>query len=569
MLLASLRHLPAQTIIPSRTEQAAGKVDVVFTPSPGKICRIEHSSDLLTWAFYPDRVYGFGQQARYHVYDVPAPQASAPAAPGGPSPSTRLFFIVNAFSDETAVASWTGQDGSPQKAYLPSFNLNYQNTVMQETVSGVRTPPSPALPYALDVWSWSSPKNPAVMNLTASPAEAATLARLTSQAAWVRSEMISRVDWRATHPSEAPQPPRLFDERGQPLKQWFRVREYETDSNFDRVADHLQLGPNGQAFNMDVDNDGIPNGYDRDLWPQAQYPATYALLSNVLINEVLASNDFTNADEDGASNDWVELYNPTNAAISVGGWYLSDSGSNRTKWQIPAGVTIGSGQFLIIWASDKNRVNPANPLHTNYSLSTAPEPVYLSRTVSGSVATVDSFVPGTTPNYSAQRPDVSFGRYPTASGPQTGYMILPTPGAQLAAGKFSGAHNVVGAAGFTDPPTFSGSAPGIYENTTVSAVLTPPASGGAVFFTTNSANPTRYSALYSGPVTANRTTVVRAIAAKEATSHPPVSPAAFSSRKAFSARSLRALCRWISRGLKMHRASSRGRCSGIPKKRKT
>ncbi len=211
----------------------------------------------------------------------------------------------------------------------------------------------------------------------------------------------------------------------------------------------------------------------------------------------------------------MELYNPTNAAINVGGWYLSDSSTNLTKWQIPAGVSIGSGQFLVIWASDKNRVNPANPLHTNYNISASPEPVCLSRNEGGTVVTVDFFVTGTTPNYAAQRADVSFGRYPTAGGLKTGYMILPTPGTKVAEGKFSGAHNVAGALGFTDPPVFSGAAPGIYEGTTVSAVLTPPATGGTVHFTVNSANPTRYSALYSGPITASRSTVVRAIAARE------------------------------------------------------
>ena len=327
--------------------------------------------------------------------------------------------------------------------------------------------------------------------------------------------MINRVTWRLTHPNPAPAPPKLFDDRGQPVRQYFRVRQYETDSNFDHIPDHLQLGAGGQAYNMDVDNDGIPNGYDRDLWPSATYPALHAKLSNVLINEVLSSNDFTNADEDGASNDWLELYNPTNATVDVGGWYLSDSSGNRTKWQIPAGVSIGSGQFLVIWASDKNRVIPANPLHTNYSLSTSPEPVYLSRTVAGNVTTVDFMAPGSTPNYAAQRPDVSFGLYPTATGLQTGYMILPTPGTKLAAGKFSGAHNVVGALGFTEPPVFSGSAPGMYEATTVSVVLSPPVTGGAVHVTTNSANPTRYSELYSGPISANRSTIVRAVAAKE------------------------------------------------------
>lgn len=507
----------AQTIVPSQAVHTPGPVDVVFTTTAGKNYRIEHSHDLTNWTFYPDAVYGLNQTVRHHVYDASIPLPGPPLPPStDPRPSEFLFFQVTGFNDGSAVASWRGNDGSAQKAYLPSFNLVYLTKVMTEDVSGTRVPASPALPYRLDVWAWGySARDPAVVNMQASPAEAATLAKLTSQNQWVYNEMKARVDYRAANPGPPPSPPKLFDDRGQPLRQYFRVREYTIDSNFDGIADHLQLGAGGNAYNMDVDADGIPNGYDRDLWPQAQYPALYTLLSNVMINEVLTSNDFTNADEDGQSQDWVELYNPTNAAVNVGGWYLSDSNGNRTRWQIPAGVTIGSGQFLVIWASMQNRVNAANPLHTNYNISSAPEPIFLSRTVSGNVVLVDSFVTGSTPNYTAQRPDVSFGRFPTASGLQTGHMILPTPGTLLAAGKFSGAHNVVGALGFTDPPVFSGSAPGIYEGTVLSAVLTPPPTGGAVHFTTNSANPTRYSELYSGPISANRSTIVRAIAAKD------------------------------------------------------
>jgi|GEM_PF-6503931 len=507
----------AQTIVASKAEHTPGSVDVVFTTTAGKNYRIEHSHDLTNWTFYPDSIYGLNQTVRYHVYDAPIPVSGPPLPPSNdPRPSEFLFFHVTGFNDGSAVAEWRGQDGSAQKAYLASFDLVYQGQVMGEMIQGTRIPVSPALPYRIDVWAWRySTKDPAVVNMQASPAEAATLAKLTSQYQWVYDQMKARVDYRAANPGPPPSPPKLFDDRGQPLRQYFRVREYSIDSNFDGIPDHLQLGAGGNAFNMDVDGDGIPNGYDRDLWPQAQYPALHALLGNVLINEVLTSNDFTNADEDGQSQDWVELYNPTNAAVNVGGWYLSDSNGNRTKWQIPSGVTIGSGQFLFIWASSKNRINPANPLHTSYNISSSPEPIFLSRTVSGSLVTVDFFVPGSTPNYAAQRPDVSFGRFPTATGLQTGYMILPTPGTQLAAGRFSGSHNVIGALGFTDPPVFSGSPPGIYEAATVSAALTPPATGGAIHFTTNTSSPTRYSELYSGPISATRSTVVRAIAAKD------------------------------------------------------
>ena len=95
-------------------------------------------------------------------------------------------------------------------------------------------------------------------------------------------------------------------------------------------------------------------------------------------------------------------------------------------------------------------------------------------------------------------------------------MILPTPGANGPHGPV-GQHNVMGALGFTSPPTFStsSSSPGLYEAQTVTAILQTPVNGGSIHFTTNSANPTRYSELYDAPLTANRTVIIRAIAARE------------------------------------------------------
>lgn len=422
---------------------------------------------------------------------------------------------------------------------------------MQEMISGTRIPTSPELPYSLDIWAFSSAKDPEVVGIQSAPTEASTLAKLTSQYQWAFDEMQARVDWRAANPTPPPSPPKLFDDRGQPVRHYYQVMEFATDSNFDGVADDLQFGTNDDPFDNDIDGDGIPNGYDPDLWPVGQFPETAALLSNVLINEVLLSNEFTNCDEDGDCGDWVELYNPTPNAIDLTDWHLSDSSSSsgRARWTFPTGTSIGSGQFLVVWATGKNRggVEDINgngvldlalgedfngngvldvpaPIHTDFKYAASdPEPVVLSRPdpAGGTAIFVDRFQVGFTTNYAAQRSDLSFGRFPSSTGLQNGYMILPTPGAPGVVGGGSlgpvGQHNVSGALGFTDPPVFAAASdpPGLYENAEISAVLDPPATGGTLHFTTNSVHPTRYSEIYSGPITANRTTIVRAIAARE------------------------------------------------------
>ena len=39
-----------------------------------------------------------------------------------------------------------------------------------------------------------------------------------------------------------------------------------------------------------------------------------------MITEFMASNGFTLDDEDGDSSDWIEILNPTAAAVDLSGW---------------------------------------------------------------------------------------------------------------------------------------------------------------------------------------------------------------------------------------------------------
>jgi hypothetical protein len=93
-----------------------------------------------------------------------------------------------------------------------------------------------------------------------------------------------------------------------------------------------------------------------------------AASANPVITEVMADNTSTLADADGTFSDWVEIHNPTASSIALTGWYLTDKPGNLTQWQFPA-VTMAPGEFLLVWASGKNRQIPGNPLHTNFSLS--------------------------------------------------------------------------------------------------------------------------------------------------------------------------------------------------------
>lgn len=79
----------------------------------------------------------------------------------------------------------------------------------------------------------------------------------------------------------------------------------------------------------------------------------------IQLNEVVSSNSIF-YDEDQQSPDWFELHNPTTASISLEGWTISDKTDNPSKWVFP-NITLQPDQYLVIWASGKDRTETSNP----------------------------------------------------------------------------------------------------------------------------------------------------------------------------------------------------------------
>ena len=122
-------------------------------------------------------------------------------------------------------------------------------------------------------------------------------------------------------------------------------------------------------------------------WTAALTP----LMAAPVITEIVADNDGSLLDEDGEASDWIELHNPDAQAADLAGWHLTDSAANATKWTFPSGVTLPPGEFLVVWASGKNRTtNPAR-LHTNFSLSASGE--YLALAAPGGGSKSSEFAP--------------------------------------------------------------------------------------------------------------------------------------------------------------------------------
>lgn len=137
--------------------------------------------------------------------------------------------------------------------------------------------------------------------------------------------------------------------------------------------------------------------------------------TDIVINEVLASNSQSAKAYDGRYYDWVELYNPTAAAVTLDGYYLSDNLEEIQKFPLD-GQEIAAGGYLLIYCSGLNMTDQTGMLHTNFKLSAANgETLYLSN--ASSVSSV--MVP-------PSKQDVSYGL--DRRGREYVWYEIPTPG---------------------------------------------------------------------------------------------------------------------------------------------
>ena len=127
-------------------------------------------------------------------------------------------------------------------------------------------------------------------------------------------------------------------------------------------------------------------------------------LGDLVINEFMASNDVTQADQDEEFDDWVELYNNGTESIDLSGYFLSDDPDNLSKWEFPAGTSIGADAYLIIWA-DSDTLQTG--LHANFKLSAAAESIVLIDDLGTIIDEV---------SYVDQSADISYGRLPNGTG---------------------------------------------------------------------------------------------------------------------------------------------------------
>ncbi|WP_420454273.1 lamin tail domain-containing protein [Rubrivirga sp.] len=140
----------------------------------------------------------------------------------------------------------------------------------------------------------------------------------------------------------------------------------------------------------------------------------------LVVNEILASNDTTVADEAGEFDDWVEVYNGSSEAVSLAGVFFTDDLTEPDKFALPD-TTIAAGGYLLIWADDDE---DQGPLHASFKLSADGEDaaLYVADGAGGF-----TLIDGVT--FGAQETDVSYGRAMDGAD-EFVFFQTPTPSAE-------------------------------------------------------------------------------------------------------------------------------------------
>jgi len=196
------------------------------------------------------------------------------------------------------------------------------------------------------------------------------------------------------------------------------------------------------------------------------------------INEVVS----THAVRSG-SPDWVELHNESSDAISLSGYYLSDTKKNLKKWPLN-NISVKAGGYAVI---DSYKTEAGEKAELQISVSG--ETIYLS---DSDAKIIDEYYTG------ALRPGFSSGL--NAQGEKT---VFRTP----TKGSANGTDTVQGCC---SEPVFS--VPGGRQKGPVTLTMSTLTPGASIYYTTDGSVPTANSTKYTGPISVSSNKTIKAIA---------------------------------------------------------
>jgi hypothetical protein len=212
------------------------------------------------------------------------------------------------------------------------------------------------------------------------------------------------------------------------------------------------------------------------------------------INEFMASNNsvYEDPDNPGEYSDWIEIYNAGDETIDMSGMYLTDNLENPTQWQIPGGVSLTSGAYLVILADLLDYQGTA--LHTNFKLGVGGEQIGLFH--SNGTTEIDSIDFDQIEQYT----DISYG---LDANDTLRFFGIPTPGAE----------NNEAYLGLVADTTFSRDR-GFYD-TSFDVEIECDTPGADIYYSLDFSKPDQVTGTeYTSPINVTETTCIRAMAFK-------------------------------------------------------
>jgi hypothetical protein len=222
----------------------------------------------------------------------------------------------------------------------------------------------------------------------------------------------------------------------------------------------------------------------------------------LLITEFLAANDSGLKDGDGDRTDWIEIHNPGDGPVNLSGFALTQDRQLEEIWEFPS-FMMGAGEYVIVYASGKNRGLSNEEWHADFKLNADGE--FLALVTKEPRSIVHSY--GT--RYPQQQDDISYGISPDWNPGEflldfESHFLTPSPGKANGDVLFGFVEDVVFSVerGFKEEP---------FELT-----LSSPTQEAVIRYTTDGTAPaTDHGKVYDSVIQVEGTTVIRAAAYKD------------------------------------------------------